>query len=85
MLNFDQAFSSARITGSHLSPDLVQQLEEILGYAFRDENLRDKSLEAAGSTPAPDGNKSLAHVGDSVLKVILSIYGYSLGFGKSIV
>lgn len=72
------------ITRSHLSPVHVQQLEETLGYAFRDENLRDRSLEAAGSTPAADGNKPLAHVGDSVLKVILSIHGYSRGFDKSI-
>lgn len=69
---------------SHLSPDLIRRLEESLEYTFNDANLRDKMLEAAGSTPAPGGNRALALVGDAVLKVVLSAYGYSRGFDSGI-
>ncbi|TVY38226.1 hypothetical protein LOCC1_G007655 [Lachnellula occidentalis] len=52
----------------------IASLEGILGYSFDDPNIAWLALQAAGSgIGGSDGNKTLAMIGDAVMKLILLI------------
>ncbi|KAF3391605.1 hypothetical protein F1880_007468 [Penicillium rolfsii] len=54
----------------------IRELEEIIGYEFRDKSLLDRALQAAGFGPLREGNKPLALIGDATLKLIIRMMGY---------
>ena len=67
----------------------VDEVENIIGYTFKDQNRLREALQASGSygalsttypgrdRPFPDGHKRLAVIGDTVLQLSLSISWYS--------
>ncbi|KAJ5080947.1 hypothetical protein N7456_013657 [Penicillium angulare] len=54
----------------------ISAAEAIIGYVFHNDQLLVKALEAAGATPAAQGNKRLALIGDAALRLILYELGY---------
>ncbi|TVY55577.1 Ribonuclease 3 [Lachnellula cervina] len=52
----------------------IAALEGILAYSFEDPNISWLALQAAGSgIGGPDGNKTLAMIGDAIMKFILVV------------
>jgi len=64
------------LPGIYLSREGVEALSDLLHYKFSNLSLLSEAFEAAGSGPAPQGSKRLAHVGDGVLRLVLYLDGY---------
>lgn len=65
---------------STVANDHIRSVEKILGYEFDDPSRLEEALRLAGSgTRLPDGNKPMALIGDSVIKMILVTKGYEKG------
>jgi hypothetical protein len=58
------------------SAQRIRELEEIIGYEFKDKSLLDRALQAAGFGLLREGNKPLALIGDATLKLIIRMMGY---------
>lgn len=65
------------LPGIYLSQESVDALTDILPYTFNDLILLSEAFEAAGSSPAEEGNKRQAHIGDVVLRLVLYLDGRS--------
>ncbi|PGG98473.1 hypothetical protein AJ80_09534 [Polytolypa hystricis UAMH7299] len=62
--------------------DRTRAVEQLFGYTFEDPSLLHKALHLAGSGGSLDGNKSLAQVGDAVLRLALVSEGYEKGMAR---
>lgn len=64
--------------------DRIQAVEDITGYRFADPKILCEALQAAGSTLSSrsDGNKRLAKVGDTALRLVLDSDGYEKGANR---
>jgi ribonuclease-3 len=58
--------------------DGKEKIQRLLQYEFRDKELLEEALTAAGQTPSPvgrntrgHGNKALALIGDALLRLIV--------------
>lgn len=61
-----------------LSPaDRNKFIERMIGYQFSDADIIYTALHTAGSSVGSEGNKSLAMVGDAVLRLVLIVHGYN--------
>ncbi|GLI76636.1 hypothetical protein PoHVEF18_004910 [Penicillium ochrochloron] len=58
------------------SAQRIREVEEIIGYEFKDKSLLDRALQAAGFGLLREGNKPLALIGDATLKLIIRMMGY---------
>ncbi|KAJ5910862.1 uncharacterized protein N7473_000165 [Penicillium subrubescens] len=58
------------------SAQRIREVEEIIGYEFKDKILLDRALQAAGFGLLREGNKPLALIGDATLKLIIRMMGY---------
>lgn len=65
------------LPGIYLSQESVDALTEILQYTFNDLALLSEAFEAAGFSPAPEGNKREGQIGDAVLRLDLCLDGRS--------
>lgn len=54
----------------------IRQVEEIIGYEFKDKSLLDRALQAAGFGVLREGNKPLALIGDATLRLVIGTMGY---------
>lgn len=70
----------------------TQGVENIIGYNFSDSLILWEALQAAGSTVRsagtrrfPDGNKRLAVLGDTILKLVLVSEWYNSADARGIV
>lgn len=52
-------------------------IERMIGYEFSDTSIIYTALHTAGSSVGSEGNKSLAMVGDAVLRLVLIVHGYN--------
>lgn len=63
------------LPGIYLSQNSVEALQDILQYTSNDVPLLSEAFEAAGSSPASEGNKREAQLGDAVLRLVLYLEG----------
>ncbi|KAJ5723958.1 hypothetical protein N7488_001993 [Penicillium malachiteum] len=60
----------------YLSDAKIEAVEKIIHYEHHDKRLLEQAFEAAGSTSRQEGNKRLAQLGDSALRLSLNLAGF---------